>query len=83
MKRLIARLGIVPCVFAFGLLVGGAFTGTAMAVYQTHMHNALSALYTAQNELNAATNGSSYTAAALKHVNSAIWNVKQQISAAE
>ena len=81
MKRLIARIGIVPVVFAMGLLVGGVFTGTAMAVNQPHMQNALTALKTAQSELNLANNNKGgYRVSALKYVNSAIWETEQGIN---
>jgi len=55
MTRRVSRFGVVPMMFAFGLLVGAATTAVALAVYQPHMHAANRALHTALNELQAAT----------------------------
>lgn len=80
MKQLIARLGVVPIAFIFGLLVGGGLIGSAMAVEQPHMSSALSALQTAQWQLqhtNADKGG--HRNSALNYTNLAIQQVHEGI----
>lgn len=47
------RRTLSPLMFVFALLLGAAVTGSAWA-YQTHVHNALNALYSAKHQLNMA-----------------------------
>lgn len=83
MKRLLSRFGIVPLVFAFGLLIGSALTGTAFAVYQPHMYNALNSLSNARNELQMANNDKAgHRKVAMNLVNQAIQQVHWGIQSA-
>ena len=52
MKRLVAKFGIAPWIFLFGLLLGGALTSVAMA-RQPHMYAARADLRSAYSELQA------------------------------
>ncbi|MGB8521034.1 MAG: hypothetical protein WCD38_12810 [Candidatus Tumulicola sp.] len=80
MTRLISKLGLAPLIFAFGLIAGGALMGTALAVTQPHMQNALSALQTAQYELSHANaDKGGHRDAALNSTNQAIQQVRQGI----
>jgi hypothetical protein len=53
MKRLVAKFGITPWMFLFGLLLGSTLTTVAMA-RQPHMYAARSDLRSAYSELQAA-----------------------------
>jgi hypothetical protein len=76
MKRLAS-----PWMFVFGLFLGFAVMGTAWA-YQTHMHNALNALYTAKNQLNMAmADKGGHRVNAINLVNQAIGEVQAGIAA--
>jgi len=80
MKQLIARLGIVPSAFIFGLLVGGGLIGSAVAVEQPHMGSALSALQSAQWQLqHANADKGGHRDSALNYTNLAIQQVRQGI----
>jgi hypothetical protein len=80
MKRLISKFGLTPLVFVFGLVAGGALMGTAMAVTQTHMQNALSSLQTAQYQLSQANaDKGGHRNSALNYTNLAIQQVRQGI----
>jgi hypothetical protein len=80
MKRLISKFGITPLIFVFGLIAGSALMGTAMAVTQPHMQNALSSLQTAQSELSRANEDKGgHRNSALNYTNLAIQQVHQGI----
>jgi hypothetical protein len=82
MKRVIARLGVAPILFVLGLLLGSVFTGTAFAIQQPHMVNALQSLRNAQNELNqASTDKAGHRVQALNLIAQAIQQVKWGIQA--
>lgn len=67
--------------FVVGLILGIALTGTAWA-YQTHMHNALNALYTAKNQLNMAeADKGGHRVNAINLVNQAIGETQAGIAA--
>ena len=79
MKNFFARFGILS--FILGALIGG-FTGTALAVYQPHMVNAMTSLKNAQYELNQATeNKNGHREKALSYIASAIQEVHWGIEA--
>jgi hypothetical protein len=74
---------VTPLLFVLGLVLGSVCTVVVANASQPHMKNALNALYTAQNELNAASdNHGGHKVAALNYVSSAIYQVKQGIAAA-
>lgn len=80
MKRLISKFGLIPLVFVFGLAAGSALMGTALAVTQPHMQNALSALQTAQYELSHANNDKGgHRNAAINYTNQAVQQVREGI----
>jgi hypothetical protein len=80
MKRLTTRFGIVPLAFMFGLLAGGGLIGSAMAVEQPRMENALSALKSAQYQLNYANaDKGGHRNAALNYTNLAIQQTREGI----
>lgn len=80
MKRLISKFGITPLVFVFGLIAGSALMGTAMAVTQPHMTNALSSLESAQYQLSQANaDKGGHRNSALNYTNLAIEQVRQGI----
>jgi hypothetical protein len=67
--------------FAFGLLIGAASTGVALA-YQGHMHAALNALNRAQTQLQTAIpDKDGHRDAAMKLVQQAIGETQQGIVA--
>ena len=67
--------------FLLGLVLGGVMTGSAWA-YQTHMHNALNALYTAKNQLNMAqADKGGHRVNAINLVNQAIGETQAGIAA--
>jgi hypothetical protein len=79
MKRV--KNGLVPAMFAFGLLLGSGLTGTAMA-YQGHMQNALAALNRAAGQLQAAIpDKGGHRANAINLVNQAISETQAGIAA--
>jgi len=81
MKRAVVSFGVAPWIFMLGILVGGAVTGTAWA-YQTHMHNALNALYSAKNQLNMAmSDKAGHRVKAINLVNQAISETQAGIAA--
>jgi hypothetical protein len=71
-----------PLLFVLGLVVGSVATAVVAVADQPHMRNALTALYTAQSELTAAsTNKAGHRVNALNDVNNAIVEVKAGIAA--
>ena len=72
----------MPLLFVLGLVAGSVGTGVVAIASQPHMQNALSALYTARNELDAAgTNKQGHRMTAITYVNDAISEVKAGIAA--
>jgi hypothetical protein len=72
----------MPLLFVLGLVAGSVGTGVVALANQPHMQNALNALYTARNELNAAgTNKAGHRVNAINYVNDAISEVHQGIAA--
>jgi len=74
--RIDSRRLISPALFLAGLVAGSIFNVPALAqTYQPRMQNALNALYTARNELNAASaDKGGYRQRALDDVADAIRN---------
>lgn len=73
----------MPLLFVLGLVAGSAGTAVVAIAAQPHMSNALNALYTARNELNAAaTNKAGHRVNALNYVNEAISEVKAGMASA-
>ena len=73
----------MPLLFVLGLVAGSVGTGVVALANQPHMQSALSALYTARNELNAAgTNKAGHRVNAINYVNDAIQEVRSGIAAA-
>jgi hypothetical protein len=73
---------LAPLLFVLGLVAGSAGTVVVATAAQPHMQNALNALYTAKNELDAAsTNKAGHRVNAINYVNDAIAEVKAGIAA--
>jgi hypothetical protein len=73
----------MPLLFVLGLVAGSVGTGVVALANQPHMQNALNALYTARNELNAASsNKQGHRANAINYVNDAISETRAGIAAA-
>jgi hypothetical protein len=73
---------LTPLLFVLGLIIGSVSTAVVATAAQPHMQNALNSLYTAQNELNAAsTNKGGHRASALNYISEAIQQVKYGIAA--
>jgi hypothetical protein len=73
----------MPLLFVLGLVAGSVGTGVVAFAGQPHMQNALNALYTAREELNAAaSNKAGHRVNAINYVNDAISEVRQGMASA-
>ena len=80
MKRLVAKFGISPWIFVFGLFLGSALT-TAVWAAQPHMTNALNDLQSAKSELQQADpDKGGYRTKAINTINHAIFQVQAGIN---
>ena len=83
MKTALFRRMGMPAVILASALAGSALTGIALADYP-HMNSALTALYTAHNELQAAAaDKGGHRSKAISYVNDAIAEVKAGIAYAQ
>jgi hypothetical protein len=73
----------MPLLFVLGLVAGSVGTGVVAIASQPHMQSALSSLYAARDQLNAAgTNKAGHRINAINYVNDAINEVHAGIAAA-